>query len=157
LSFFDQDTNERWTPYVIEPAAGLTRCVLAFLLDAYAEDEAPNTKGGVDVRQLLRLDARLAPVKVAVLPLSRNADLSPKAKDLADELRKRWNVEFDDAQAIGRRYRRQDEIGTPYCVTVDFETLEDNAVTIRERDTMNQERVSIDKVVEYLTPHLPAM
>jgi glycyl-tRNA synthetase len=130
---------------------------LAFLLDAYAEDEAPNTKGGVDVRQLLRLDARLAPVKVAVLPLSRNADLSPKAKDLADELRKRWNVEFDDAQAIGRRYRRQDEIGTPYCVTVDFETLEDNAVTIRERDTMNQERVSIDKVVEYLTPHLPAM
>jgi glycyl-tRNA synthetase len=83
--------------------------------------------------------------------------LSPKAKDLADELRKRWNVEFDDAQAIGRRYRRQDEIGTPYCVTVDFETLEDNAVTIRERDTMNQERVSIDKVVEYLTPHLPAM
>jgi glycyl-tRNA synthetase len=157
LSFFDQETNERWTPYVIEPAAGLTRCVLAFLLDAYAEDEAPNTKGGVDVRQLLRLDPRLAPVKVAVLPLSRNADLSPKAKDLADELRKRWNVEFDDAQAIGRRYRRQDEIGTPYCVTVDFETLEDNAVTIRERDTMSQERVSIDKVVEYLAPHLPAM
>jgi glycyl-tRNA synthetase len=96
-------------------------------------------------------------VKVAVLPLSRNADLSPKAKDLATELRKRWNVEFDDAQAIGRRYRRQDEIGTPYCVTVDFETLEDNAVTIRERDTMSQERVSIDKVVEYLAPHLPAM
>jgi glycyl-tRNA synthetase len=157
LSFFDQETNERWTPYVIEPAAGLTRCVLAFLLDAYAEDEAPNTKGGVDVRQLLRLDPRLAPVKVAVLPLSRNADLSPKAKDLATELRKRWNVEFDDAQAIGRRYRRQDEIGTPYCVTVDFETLEDNAVTIRERDTMSQERVSIDKVVEYLAPHLPAM
>ena len=157
LSYFDQETNERWTPYVIEPAAGLTRCVLAFLLDAYAEDEAPNTKGGVDVRQLLRLDPRLAPVKVAVLPLSRNADLSPKAKSLADELRKRWNVEFDDAQAIGRRYRRQDEIGTPYCVTVDFETLEDNAVTIRERDTMNQERVSIDKVVEYLAPHLPAM
>ena len=111
-------------PYVIEPAAGLTRCVLAFLLDAYDEDEAPNAKGGVDKRTVLRLDPRLAPVKVAVLPLSRNADLSPKARDLAAELRRRWNVDFDDAGAIGRRYRRQDEIGTPFCVTVDFDTLD---------------------------------
>ena len=111
-------------PYVIEPAAGLTRAVLAFLLDAYDEDEAPNTKGGVDKRTVLRFDQRLAPVKAAVLPLSRNADLSPKARDLAAALRKRWNVEFDDAQAIGRRYRRQDEIGTPFCVTVDFDTLD---------------------------------
>lgn len=156
LSFFDQETGERWTPYVIEPAAGLTRCVLAFLLDAYAEDEAPNTKGGVDVRQLLRLDPRLAPVKAAVLPLSRNADLSPKANDLATELRKTWNVEFDDSGAIGRRYRRQDEIGTPFCITVDFETLEDNAVTIRERDTMSQTRVALDQVRSYLSDKLPA-
>lgn len=156
LSFFDQETGERWTPYVIEPAAGLTRCVLAFLLDAYAEDEAPNTKGGVDVRQLLRLDPRLAPVKAAVLPLSRNADLSPKANDLAAELRKTWNVEFDDSGAIGRRYRRQDEIGTPFCITVDFETLEDNAVTIRERDTMSQTRVALDQVRSYLSDKLPA-
>ena len=110
--------------------------MLAFLLDAYDEDEAPNAKGGVDKRTVLRLDPRLAPVKVAVLPLSRNAELSPKAQDLAAELRKHWNVEFDDAGAIGRRYRRQDEIGTPFCVTVDFDTLEDNAVTVRERDTM---------------------
>ena len=99
---------------------------------------------------MLRLDPRLAPVKVAVLPLSRNADLSPKARDLAATLRKRWNVEFDDAQAIGRRYRRQDEIGTPFCVTVDFDTLDDNAVTVRERDTMTQERVALDQVEGYL-------
>jgi glycyl-tRNA synthetase len=155
LSYFDQETGERWTPYVIEPAAGLTRCVLAFMLDAYAEDEAPNTKGGVDVRQVLRFDPRLAPVKAAVLPLSRNADLSPKAKDLAAELRKTWNIDFDDSGAIGRRYRRQDEIGTPYCITVDFDTLEDDAVTIRERDTMSQERVAISKVREYLSTRLP--
>ena len=136
LSYFDQANNERWTPYVIEPAAGLTRSLMAFLVEAYTEDEAPNTKGGVDKRTVLKLDPRLAPVKAAVLPLSRNEALSPKARDLAAELRKHWNVDFDDAQAIGRRYRRQDEIGTPFCITVDFDTLEDHAVTIRERDTM---------------------
>ena len=123
---------------------------MAFMIDAYAEDEAPNTKGGIDKRTVLRLDPRLAPVKAAVLPLSRNTDLSPKAKDLAARLRQSWNVEFDDAGAIGRRYRRQDEIGTPFCVTVDFDTLEDQAVTIRERDTMTQERVSLDAVERYL-------
>jgi len=155
LSYFDQEKGERWVPYVIEPAAGLTRAVLAFLLEAYDEDEAPNTKGGVDKRTVLRFDPRLAPVKVAVLPLSRNPALSPKARDLAADLRKRWNVEFDDSQAIGRRYRRQDEIGTPYCVTVDFDTLEDNAVTVRDRDTMAQERVSLDQVERYLIERLP--
>jgi glycyl-tRNA synthetase len=154
LSYFDPEKNERWRPYVIEPAAGLTRAVLAFLLDAYTEDEAPNTKGGVDKRTVLRLDPRLAPVKAAVLPLSRNADLSPKARDLAAALRQHWNIEFDDAQAIGRRYRRQDEIGTPFCVTVDFDTLEDQAVTIRERDTMTQERVALDKIEGYLAERL---
>ena len=99
---------------------------------------------------MLRLDPRLSPVKVAVLPLSRNEALSPKARGLAADLRKHWNVDFDDAQAIGRRYRRQDEIGTPFCVTVDFDTLDDQAVTVRERDTMSQERVALDKVTEYL-------
>ncbi len=156
LSYFDQETNERWMPYVIEPAAGLTRCVLAFLLDAYVEDEAPNAKGGIDKRTVLRFDPRLAPVKAAVLPLSRNADLSPKARDLAASLRRRWNVDFDDAGAIGRRYRRQDEIGTPYCITVDFETLDDQAVTVRERDSMKQERIGLDAVEGYLLPNLPA-
>ncbi len=149
LSYFDQAANERYMPYVIEPAAGLTRSLMAFLIDAYTEDEAPNTKGGVDKRVVLKLDPRLAPVKVAVLPLSRNADLSPKARDLAAELRRHWNVEFDDSGAIGRRYRRQDEIGTPYCVTVDFDTLDDHAVTVRERDTMAQERVGLDSITTW--------
>ena len=133
-------------PFVIEPAAGLTRAVLAFLLDAYDVDEAPNAKGGIDKRTVMRFDARLAPVKVAVLPLSRNPKLTPKAKDLAAGLRRRWNVDFDDAGAIGRRYRRNDEIGTPFCVTVDFDSLDDEAVTIRERDSMEQVRVGLDAV-----------
>ena len=155
LSYFDQESNERWFPYVIEPAAGLTRAVLAFMLEAYDEDEAPNAKGGVDKRTVMRFDKRLAPVKVAVLPLSRNADLTPKARDLAAELRRSWNVEFDDAGAIGRRYRRQDEIGTPYCVTVDFETLDDAAVTVRDRDSMEQERIGLDAIGGWLAQRLP--
>ena len=154
LSYFDQATGERYTPYVIEPAAGLSRSLMTFLVDAYAEDEAPNTKGGVDKRVVLRLDPRLSPVKAAVLPLSRNADLSPKAKDLAAALRRNWNVDFDDAGAIGKRYRRQDGIGTPFCITVDFDTLEDQAVTIRSRDTMAQERVALDQVEGYLATRL---
>jgi glycyl-tRNA synthetase len=128
--------------------------MMAFLVDAYHEEEAPTAKGGVEKRVVLKLDPRLSPFKVAVLPLSRNADLTPKAKDVAAMLRKHWNVDFDDAQAIGRRYRRQDEIGTPYCVTVDFDSLEDQAVTVRERDTMAQERVAIDKLESYLAGRL---
>jgi glycyl-tRNA synthetase len=155
LSYYDQATETRYTPYVIEPAAGLTRSLMAFLVDAYTEDEAPNAKGGVDKRTVLKLDPRLAPVKAAVLPLSRHADLSPKARDLAAELRKSWNVEFDDAGAIGRRYRRQDEIGTPFCVTVDFDSLQDRAVTVRDRDTMTQDRVGLDRLVGYLEERLP--
>ncbi len=154
LSFYDQASGTRYRPYVIEPAAGVGRSMMAFLIEAYTEDEAPNAKGGVDTRVVLRLDRRLAPVKAAVLPLSRNADLSPKARDLAAALRKHWNVEFDDAGAIGRRYRRQDEIGTPFCLTVDFDTLNDQAVTIRERDSMAQERVALDQVEPYLAARL---
>jgi glycyl-tRNA synthetase len=142
-------------PYVIEPAAGLTRAVLAFLLEAYDEDEAPNTKGGVDKRTVMRFDHRLAPVKVAVLPLSRNEKLTPMARDVARDLRKRWIVDTDDAGAIGRRYRRQDEIGTPFCVTVDFDTLDDQAVTVRDRDSMKQERVPLDRLEAYLVERLP--
>ncbi len=154
LSYFDQTKDERWTPYVIEPAAGLTRSLMAFLVDAYAEDEAPNTKGGVDKRTVLRLDRRLAPVKAAVLPLSRNEQLSPVARELAADLRKHWNVEFDDAGAIGRRYRRQDEIGTPFAITIDFDTLDDKSATVRERDTMRQERVGLDRLKGYLAEQL---
>ncbi len=155
LTYLDQESGERYTPYVIEPAAGADRGALVFLLDAYHEDEAPDAKGKLEKRTVLRLDRRLAPVKVAVLPLSRNADLSPKARDLAAVLRKRWNTDFDDASAIGRRYRRQDEIGTPYCITVDFDTLEDQAVTVRDRDTMTQDRVGIDALTDYLGSRLP--
>jgi glycyl-tRNA synthetase len=154
MSYLDADSGERFVPYVIEPAAGVDRSVLAFLMDAYAEDEAPDAKGKLEKRTVLRLDHRIAPVKVAVLPLSRNADLSPKARDVAAQLRKRWNTDFDDASAIGRRYRRQDEIGTPFCVTVDFGTLEDQAVTVRDRDTMRQDRVGIDGLETYLAERL---
>jgi glycyl-tRNA synthetase len=154
LSYFDQEKGERWTPYVIEPAAGLTRATLAFLLDAFTEDEAPNAKGVMEKRTVMRFDPRLAPVKAAVLPLSRNADLTPKARDLAAQLRANWNVEFDDAGAIGRRYRRQDEIGTPFCITVDFDSIHDQAVTIRDRDSMQQERVGLGAVQGWLAQRL---
>jgi len=154
LSYYDQANDERWIPYVIEPAAGLGRSMMAFLVDAYDEEEAPNAKGGTDKRVVLRLDRRLAPIKVAVLPLSKKEELSEPARKLADKLRAYWNVDFDVSGAIGRRYRRQDEIGTPFCVTFDFDTLEDDAVTVRERDTMEQERVKLDDLEAYLAARL---
>ena len=154
LSYYDQEAEERWIPYTIEPAAGLGRALMAFLIDAYTEDEAPNAKGGVDKRTVLKLDRRLSPVKVAVLPLSKKPELAEPAKQLANELREFWNIEFDTSGAIGRRYRRQDEIGTPFCVTYDFETLEDNAVTVRERDSMEQERVPLAELQGYLAQRL---
>lgn len=139
LSYFDDETKERFIPYVIEPSAGVDRSVLAFLADSYAEE-----KDKEGLRVILRLHYDLAPVKVAVLPLSRNEALLPLSKEIYKALRKCWMVQYDDAQSIGRRYRRQDEIGTPFCVTVDFQSLEDKQVTIRERDTMRQIRVPID-------------
>ncbi|MEW6867464.1 glycine--tRNA ligase [Trueperella pyogenes] len=154
LEYFDQQTGERYIPYVIEPSAGLTRSLMAFLVEAYAEDEAPNTKGGVDKRVLLKLDPRLAPVKAAVLPLSRKEELTGPAKKLAAELRKFWNVDYDDAGAVGRRYRRQDEIGTPYCITVDFDSLEDKAATVRDRDTMEQVRMPLAEIKSFLAEKL---
>ena len=154
LDYFDQTTGERWTPYVIEPSAGLTRSLMAFLIEAYHEDEAPNTKGGVDKRTVLRLDSRLAPVKAAVLPLSRKPELTGPARELAADLRSIWNIEYDDAGAVGRRYRRQDEIGTPYCITYDFDSVEDKAVTVRDRGTMTQERIPLDQVKPWLASKL---
>lgn len=155
LTFFDQASGEKYTPYVIEPSFGLTRAMMAFLVDAYREEEVPNAKGGTDTRTVLKLDPRLAPVKAAVLPLSRNERLSPLAREVADTLRGAgWNIDFDDAGAIGRRYRRQDEIGTPFCVTVDFDSLDDNAVTVRDRDTMGQERIPLDALHAYLAERL---
>jgi glycyl-tRNA synthetase len=154
LSYFDQETGERYIPYVIEPAAGADRATLAFLIDAYHEEEAPTASGGTEKRVVLRLHPDLAPIKVAVLPLSRNERLVPPAREVAERLRPFWMVDYDDAGSIGRRYRRQDEIGTPYCVTVDFQTLEDKAVTVRDRDTMAQDRIPVEDLVGYLRDRL---
>ena len=149
LRYFDQDANERFFPHVIEPAAGATRTTFAFLIEAYSEEVVNE-----ETRTVLRLDPRLAPYKVAVLPLSKKPELIEPAERIASELRRRWMIELDVTQSIGRRYRRQDEIGTPYCVTVDFETLDDGAVTVRDRDTMTQDRVGMDVLEEFLVAKL---
>ncbi|MSQ61906.1 MAG: glycine--tRNA ligase, partial [Dehalococcoidia bacterium] len=151
LTYFDEESSEHVVPFVVEPAAGLDRCALVFLLDAYHAEK--DDKG--ETRVVLRLHPRLAPVKVAVLPLSRNENLVPTARRVWEILRPHWQTQFDDAQSIGRRYRRQDEIGTPLCVTVDFETVEsDQAVTIRDRDTMQQVRIPIAGLVDALRERL---
>jgi len=149
LTYFDQEVDERFVPYVIEPAAGATRTTFAFLIDAYDEEEVQG-----ETRTVLRLHHRLAPYKVAVLPLSKKTELIEPAEKLAEELRKRWMVELDITQSIGRRYRRQDEIGTPFCVTVDFDSLDDGAATIRDRDSMAQDRVSLTGIADYLAARL---
>jgi glycyl-tRNA synthetase len=127
---------------------------MAFLVEAYQEEEAPTAAGGTETRMVLRLDHRLAPVKAAVLPLSKTDALLPTAHTLAAELRKFWTVDYDETQSIGKRYRRQDEVGTPFCITVDFETIDDQAVTIRARDTMTQDRVALGQVKGYLAERL---
>ncbi len=144
MEYFDQESNERYIPYVIEPSLGADRVVLAFLVDAYDEE----TIGEGDVRTVLRLHPALAPYKAAVLPLSKK--LSPKALEICDQLRRKFMADFDESGAIGRRYRRHDEIGTPFCVTVDFETENDGCVTVRDRDTMQQVRVPIAEVDRYI-------
>ncbi|MFP4636039.1 MAG: glycine--tRNA ligase, partial [Nitriliruptoraceae bacterium] len=155
LTYYDQVKDERYHPYVIEPAAGATRTTLALLFDAYRVEQAPDAKGELQERVVLKLDPRLAPYKVAILPLSKKETLTPTAREVFDLLKHRWMCEYDETQSIGRRYRRQDEIGTPYCVTVDFDTLEDRAVTVRDRDTMAQERIAIDQLESYLLDRLP--
>lgn len=149
LEYFDQASGERYVPHVIEPAAGATRSMMAFLMAAYAEEEVND-----DTRTVLRLHPRLAPYKIAVLPLSKKAELLPVSEEVLGLVQPHWMVDYDITQAIGRRYRRQDEIGTPLCVTIDFDTLEDRAVTVRDRDTMTQDRVPIDGLVEHLEARL---
>jgi glycyl-tRNA synthetase len=151
LEYFDQAANERYVPYVIEPAAGATRAMMAFLLAAYHEDVVEG-----EARTVLRLDPRLAPYQVAVLPLSRKPELEGVCRDVLARLRPLFMCDFDVTQSIGRRYRRQDEVGTPYCVTVDFDSLEDGAVTVRDRDTTAQERVAIPELADLLRSRLPA-
>jgi glycyl-tRNA synthetase len=142
LEYFDQGTSERYVPYTIEPAAGATRAMMAFLLAAYHEDEVEG-----ETRTVLRLDWRLAPNQVAILPLSKKPELESVSREVLARLAPHFMCDYDVTQSIGRRYRRQDEVGTPFCVTVDFETLEDRAVTVRERDTTEQTRVKIDDLV----------
>jgi glycyl-tRNA synthetase len=154
LSYYDQEHDRRYLPHVIEPAAGADRATLAFLLAAYEEEDVDNGKGGTEKRTVLRLHPRLAPIKVAVLPLSKNERLVPLADEVAAVLRAELMIDVDVAGSIGRRYRRQDEVGTPLCVTVDFDTLDDRAVTIRDRDTMTQERVPIDGLLAELQRRL---
>ena len=158
LTYFDEGSDEHIVPYVVEPTFGIDRAVMTFLADAYTEEEAPTASGKTEKRVLLKLHPALAPVKVAVLPLSRNEKLVPLAREVYDLVRRsgavQGMVQYDDAQSIGRRYRRQDEVGTPLCVTVDFDSLEDKAVTIRERDTMAQVRVPIDRLPAELSTRL---
>jgi len=149
LEYFDQATNERYVPYVVEPAAGANRTMAAFLLAAYDEDVIND-----EPRTVLRLHPRLAPFQIAVLPLSKKESLMPLAKEIHSMLDARYMCDFDETQAIGRRYRRQDEIGTPFCVTVDFDSLDDNSVTIRERDSTAQNRVKIDSLMSELSHRL---
>lgn len=153
LSYFDDESKERYFPYVIEPSGGVDRATLAFWLDSYDEESEPSTKPDQkqgNVRVVSHLHRKLAPITVAVLPLSRNEKLNPTSRRIYDLIRRNFNAQFDDAQSIGRRYRRQDEIGTPYCVTVDFDTLDDDQVTVRDRDTMNQVRLPVSELTEVL-------
>lgn len=151
LEYLDPETQEKFIPHVIEPTFGVDRSVLAVLCESYAEEEAPTAeKGETETRVVLKFPKWLAPIKVAILPLSKKEELAKVARPLYEDLVKNFVCEYDETQSIGKRYRRQDEIGTPYCVTVDFETLEDNAVTVRDRDTMKQERIKIEELVDYL-------
>lgn len=150
LSFFDQEKNERFIPTVIEPSAGADRTVLAVLCDAYHEEDAPTAEGGTEKRVVMRLHPKLAPIKAAVLPLVKKEGLAETAQQLERQLRKKFLTYYDHAGAIGRRYRRMDEIGTPYCICVDFETKENGTVTIRDRDTMEQFRLPMDEVAGWI-------
>lgn len=145
LSYYDDETKERFLPYVVEPAAGADRATLAFLVDAYDEDEADG-----EVRAVLRFHPRIAPVKAAVFPLMRKDGQPERAMEILDILRPYFPVQYDQAGSIGRRYRRQDEIGTPFGITVDHQTMQDNTVTLRDRDTMQQERMPVDRLVDEL-------
>lgn len=155
LTYFDETTKERYLPYVIEPSAGVERIALALLCDAYTEEQIAKGKGQSEKRIVLKFHPKIAPVKVAVFPLLANkSDLVKLARKIYDELKREYAVAWDDRGNIGKRYYSQDEIGTPYCITVDFESLEKNDVTVRDRDTMEQERVKIKELNEYIKKHL---
>jgi glycyl-tRNA synthetase len=150
LKYFDDETKEKYIPYIIETSAGASRSFMAFLVDAYAEEEAPTADGKMETRVVLKLHPRLAPMKAAIFPLVNRDGMPEIARKIENDLRPHMRVFYDDSGAVGRRYRRQDEAGTPYCITVDSQTLEDQTVTVRDRDTMVQERIAFNKLLTYL-------
>ncbi len=154
LSYFDDETKERFVPHVIEPSAGATRSFLAFLCEAFVEDQAPNEKGQMETRTVLRLHPRLAPVKAAIFPLVKKEGMPERAMAIYKDLQKHFAVIYDEKGAVGRRYRRQDEAGTPFCLTIDGDTATQNTVTIRDRDTMTQQRIAVDQVLPFLLEKL---
>lgn len=151
MEYYDEESKSRYIPFVIETSAGASRSFMAFLLDAYAEEEAPTGEGGTEIRVVLKLHPRLAPMKIAVFPLVNRDGMPETARKIEADLRPLFRVFYDESGAVGRRYRRQDEIGTPFCVTVDSQTLQDQTVTVRERDSMRQERIAVDRLKEYFT------
>ena len=156
MTYFDDETKERFVPYVIEPSGGCDRATLAFLCEAYCEDEAPDEKGAMQKRTVLRLHPRLAPIKVAIFPLVKKEGMPERAMELYIALRQHMTAFYDEKGAVGRRYRRQDEAGTPFCVTVDGQTIQDGTVTIRDRDSMKQERIpgAPAALLAYIQEHL---
>jgi glycyl-tRNA synthetase len=156
LRYFDPETRERFIPHVVEPSAGVDRATLAFLCEAYTEDAVPDTNGKLQERVLMKFHPRLAPVKAAVFPLVKRDGMPDVAKYIYRELKRRWHVVYDEGGSVGRRYRRQDESGTPFCITVDSQTLADQTVTVRDRDTTEQDRVAIKELPDYLSPKLDA-
>ena len=154
MKYFDEATKEKFTPFVIETSAGASRSFMAFLVDAYHEEEAPSAEGAMETRVVLKLHPKLAPTKVAIFPLVNRDGMPEMARTLEDDLRKHFRAFYDDSGAVGRRYRRQDEAGTPFCVTIDSQSLQDQTVTIRERDSMKQDRVSAAQVRTYIAERL---
>jgi glycyl-tRNA synthetase len=154
MKYFDEATKEKYTPFIIETSAGASRSCMAFLVNAYHEEEAPTAKGTSEMRVVLKFHPRLAPIKAAIFPLVNRDGMPEIAEKIEQELRPHFQVFYDDSGAVGRRYRRQDEVGTPYCITVDSQTLQDQTVTVRERDSMTQERVAASALTAYLRERL---
>jgi glycyl-tRNA synthetase len=156
MKYFDEESKQRYTPFIVETSAGASRSLMAFLADAYAEEDAPTADGKTELRVLLRLHRTLAPIKAAVFPLVNRDGMPELARKIESAVRPHFRVFYDDSGAVGRRYRRQDEAGTPYCFTVDSESLQDQTVTVRDRDTMRQERIAVDAIIRYLREKLPS-
>ncbi|HMD14945.1 MAG TPA: glycine--tRNA ligase, partial [Bacteroidota bacterium] len=156
MKYFDEETKEKFIPYIIETSAGASRSFMAFLVNAYAEEEAPSAEGQMETRVVMKFHPNLAPIKAAIFPLVNRDGMPELARNIETKLRPHMRVFYDESSSVGKRYRRQDEIGTPFCITVDSQTLQDQSVTVRERDSMTQERIATDKLLSYLMSRLSA-